>query len=834
MIAFLPRELTLVTRFVQGRARVVRPLCFPCALLIAVFCFSAALAVQSPAPTPTATLYRNLRESGLDLTKVYRIRDATFDREDLHFALNDGWLIVGAEVGGHVTAAFFVGDGEVLLIPPDLRERSSLALFLNSAVLEEKFTSAYFRFFDDRFIEELEPALRKSENPEITAKSDAAAKELAKTDVLRLLMAYLNAPADPAHSARFLHARVVGATHGPFDIFYDEAAQEQIGVGQIGYASGGLAFYNVWTSFASRSRRGQEPAATAGLELLPKSFHVSVNVHPPESLDGDAELELEALHSGVRGVLFELSRSLKVSSVTTDGKPVEFLQNEALEGSRIAREGNDFVAVVLPAAVDRGQRLKLHFTYSGSVLSDAGNGLVYVGSRGNWYPNLGLNMAMFDLEFRYPPDWTLVATGKRTLLQTADGQQVSRWVSERPIPVAGFNLGHYQESQMRAAGVSVDSFAAAGVESSFPTTTETVVEPAVSPQRPGQREIVQVPLPKPRPAGEIAASEAASAIDYMSTHITPFPYSTLSLTQMPGDLSQGWPGLIFLSSYVFVPQSRRGPVANSEFDKVLFDRLMVPHETAHQWWGDSVYWTTYRDKWISEALANYCAMMSFEHDYPKDFRTVLDFYRNHLAEKNREGRINREAGPVTLGSRLNSSIFPNGYELIAYGRGTWLIQMLREFFRDGSRKSGTDADEAFFSVLRGLQHDYAGKQMSTGDLQRAFERVLPKSLYYEGKPSLDWFFQGWVNGTAMPKYELSGVRIDRKSSVLRASGNILQKDAPSELVTAVPIYAELSRGDLRFVARIFADGNESTFSVTVPPGTKRLVLDPHGTILMTP
>jgi hypothetical protein len=765
---------------------------------------------------------------------VYRVRDATFDREDLHFALNDGWLIVGTEIAGHVTAAFFVGDGEVLLIPPDLRERSSLALFLNSAVLEERFTSAYFRFFDDRFLTELEPALRKGDNPEITAKADAAAKELAKTDALRLLMAYVNTSANSTPFVRFLHARVVGANRGAFDIFYDEAAQEQIGVGQIGYASGGLAFYNVWTSFASRSHRGQEPAATSGLELLPKSFRVSVNVHPPESLDGDAELELEALHSGVRGVLFELSRALKVSSVTADGKAVEFLQNEAVEGSRIAREGNDFVAVVLPSPMDKGQPLKLHFAYSGSVLADAGNGLLYVGSRGNWYPNLGLNMAMFNLEFRYPSDWTLVATGKRIALETADGQQVSRWVSERPIPVAGFNLGHYQESQMRAAGVNVDSFAAAGVENSFPTTTETVIEPAVSPHRPGQREIVQVPLPKPKPTGEIAASEAASAIEYMSSNLAPFPYSTLSLTQMPGDLSQGWPGLIYLSSYVFVPQRQRGPAANSEFERVLFDRLMVPHETAHQWWGDSVYWTTYRDKWISEALANYCAMMSFEREYPKDFRTVLDFYRSHLADKNREARINREAGPVTLGNRLNSSIFPNGFELIAYGRGTWLIHMLREFLRDGSRKSGVETDETFFSVLRGLQRDYAGKQMSTADLQRAVERALPKTLYYEGKPSLDWFFGGWVNGTAMPKYEVSGVHFDRKGAVVRASGNILQKDAPAELVTAVPLYAELSKGDLRFVTRVFADGDESAFTINVPTGTRKLVIDPHGTVLTAP
>jgi hypothetical protein len=345
---------------------------------------------------------------------------------------------------------------------------------------------------------------------------------------------------------------------------------------------------------------------------------------------------------------------------------------------------------------------------------------------------------------------------------------------------------------------------------------------------------VEFAAPPPRPAGAVAADEAAATIDYLTPRIGPFPFSTLSLTQMPGSLSQGWPGLIFLSSYVFVPEQERGPAANSEFDRVLFNRLMAPHETAHQWWGDSVYWSTYRDKWISEAMANYSAMLSFEREAPRDFRTVLEFYRSHLSENGPAGRPNREAGPVTLGQRLNSSIFPEGWDLIAYGRGTWLIHMLRELFRDGARAGSADADATFFSVLRQLQHDYAGRQMSTADMQRAFERVLPKSLYYEGKPSLSWFFDGWVNGTAMPRYQLASVRIERKGNVPHASAKLLQKDAPEELVTAVPIYAELSRGDLRYLGRVFADGEETSFTFAVPAGTKKLVVDPRATILTAP
>ena len=88
-------------------------------------------------------------------------------------------------------------------------------------------------------------------------------------------------------------------------------------------------------------------------------------------------------------------------------------------------------------------------------------------------------------------------------------------------------------------------------------------------------------------------------------------------------------------------------------------------------------WSSYRDQWISEALANYSALMLLESENPEQFRAVMEKYRQDLLEKNKAGNQLLEAGPVTLGSRLSSSHFPDGYEAISYGRGTWLFHMLR-------------------------------------------------------------------------------------------------------------------------------------------------------------
>src|SRR4029077_5397912 len=106
-------------------------------------------------------------------------------------------------------------------------------------------------------------------------------------------------------------------------------------------------------------------------------------------------------------------RYLKLADVRVNGQPAEFIQNVAMDGSELARRGNDQIAVVLSAPAQKDVPLKLTFQYSGPVMFDAGGDLLYVGSRGTWYPNPESSLANYDLVFEYPVGWTVVATGVR-------------------------------------------------------------------------------------------------------------------------------------------------------------------------------------------------------------------------------------------------------------------------------------------------------------------------------------------------------------------------------------------------------------------------------------
>jgi peptidase M1-like protein len=811
-------------------------------------------------------LYAQLRSVGLDKSRVYTIRDASLDRSALHITFENGTIAFSQDTYGRITGAFFVGEGEVLLSPPNATERASMALFTGMAILEEQFVSGYFRFNDDVYAE-MQPALRPANNAEeFIAECGETAQRFAEFDALRLLISFSHflpiASPNPAPASRrenqsepdrMLHARLQGRKLGAFDLYFDTTIQESIWAGQS-RTTEGTTYYDVWTSFD-----GKHPPSQPGNyeqkqdDVTITRYKIRADVKPPTELNGDARLQLEIGRGGQRTLLFELSRFLQVKSVDLNGRGLEFINNQALEGTQLERRGNDLVAVVFPAPLKAGEKLELHFVYAGGVLSEAGSGLLYVGARGTWYPNRGLAMSNFDLEFHYPPGWTLLATGKRTPVPNPSakaaassaaaefsGEQIARWVSERPMPIAGFNLGKYTRAVARAGEVLVESYATRGVERTFPkpTTTEVVTVPDVHHHMPSQSPPMAIITPPPSPArnAQPVADQSARAIEFFARRFGPFPYSSLELTQMPGPMSQGWPGLVFLSSYSFLTPAERKTFHMDRLEALLSAQVPT-HETAHQWWGDLVSWRSYRDQWMMEALANYSAMMLLESEDPSAFRDLMEKFRHDLLEKNKEGQVLRDAGPVTLGTRLSSSHFPNGYDAISYGRGTWLFHMLREMMRDAQSqtegRSGRtgQADEPFIRSLRKLRERYQGKVITTRELLHLFEEDLPPNLRYENRKSLDWFLNGWINGTAMPVLELEGVKYLSRDNSTIVTGTLLQKDAPSDLVTAVPVYASLGGKRTVFLGRVFADGAETTFRLNAPPGTRHIVLDPHQTLL---
>src|SRR6202140_1951426 len=249
-----------------------------------------ALTPESQCPQTTSALYSRIRSVGLDPHRVYRIREASIDRPNLHLDFEDGTLAFTEDICGRITGAFFEGEGEIRLRPPNLRERGSLALFTGMAILEEQFTSAYLRFNDDTAAR-LKPFLSSaSEETEFIKQWDGAARDLAEFDALRLLLdfsRFLPAPVvttrggkeSPQEFLPLLHAHLLGKKLGAFEVFLYAAGVESLWAGQPRVKDGAL-FFDIWTSFAP----GIAPADRPPGDVSITAFKIRASVQPPTTL----------------------------------------------------------------------------------------------------------------------------------------------------------------------------------------------------------------------------------------------------------------------------------------------------------------------------------------------------------------------------------------------------------------------------------------------------------------------------------------------------------------------------------------------------------------------
>ncbi len=310
-------------------------------------------------PQSAGKLYARISSVGLDPARVYHVRGASIERPSLIVTLDDGTLAFTEDVCGHVTGAFFVGDGEILMQPPDRTERGSLALFTGMAILEEQFHSAFLRFNDDT-ADVLKPYLSSTQWTEEAFKDwDGVTRRLADYDALRLFRDFshfLPSASSPPKAEKpldMLHLHLVGTTLGVFEVFWDETNSEPLLCGQL-RTQDNVGFFDIWTSFAPVSAAGREWASSRN-DISITNYRIQAVVQPPSELRASTEVDIHVNKGGQRTAVFELSRYLKVDSVEWDGRALDFIQNPAIEGTQLERRGNDYVAVIFPADCAMGR-----------------------------------------------------------------------------------------------------------------------------------------------------------------------------------------------------------------------------------------------------------------------------------------------------------------------------------------------------------------------------------------------------------------------------------------------------------------------------------------------
>jgi hypothetical protein len=811
------------------------------AVLLVSLAADSFSAGQRPAASEARELYQVLNTLRTDRAQIYRVRELSLRNDAVRVSMEEGKLAFLEPLQGRVTGAVFTGRGRILAVPRDVVERRSLARFTGAPLLDEGFSRAYFRFTDDTS-EQLRRQLRQAgakpiDEPTFAEEWDLVVADLNPWHSLRVLADWLSEEPQP-----YFYAGVLGDKTGAFDVLVDERREEQTLIGQ-GKEEGLARYYNIWASFSRTS--GQRAGRGPRIPFSPLRYALDNTIREDRTLEGVAALELRTNRSGERLVPLEMSRQLRVTAVTdAASRPLEFFQNEEVKREEIARRGNDAVFVILPAAAKAGETIRLRLTYRGTVISDAGNGVYFVGERGSWYPHVGASDAFvpFDLRFRWPRRLNLVVTGRR-VEEREDGEwRVGRWQSEASIPVAGFNLGEYVRGQVDAGPWRIELHANRQLERAVMeqySRTTVVLPPPIrtkSGNLPAPRVIWPDAPPSPAALLEKLGADIAESIRFYEKMCGPFPFERLQVAQIPGSFGQGWPGLLYLSTLSFLSPAQQARAGVGQRTVAQFTGLVPAHEVAHQWWGNVVGWSSYRDQWIHEGLANYLALLYVNSKTPGDRELTewLSHYRDELTQKDPStGEPADEIGPVTLGYRLRSSKSPGGFTQVIYSKGTWIFHMLRTMLRDPAAKN---PDARFHALLQNILRDFRHRGLSTEDFRREIEKVMTPAMALEGGRSMEWFFDQWVGNQGIPRYAVEFTARPPAAAGERfvIRGKLKQRGVPESFVAAVPIYAPraaTTEGRPVLLGTVVTSGAETAFTFTARTAPKKLLIDPYFTLL---
>ncbi len=785
---------------------------------------------------------RSIRQVGLDPDRCYRVRDVLLEREDIKLYFTDGYLIFGEKVQGRDIAFAFVATeptdtGELLLIPPTPGERQSVARFLDETVLDEQFRTGAF-FFTDDSAEALMIAIEKNESSRLDAEAGARLAPRWSTVVRNLLGGaalrvfedtYSNAPLDQGFFAGAMRGRKLGR----FDVSIDPRLERQVTAGQF-VRDGKRDFYEVWTNFEGKnfSRGVRKITPTAGLLT---NYRIESRINSDLHLDVSARADFYPQNSRTRSFDFELSGRLKVSAVMLDGEPVEFLQKELPFASASSRRQNNVVVVVLPEPLELESKHELEFQYSGKVISDAGNGVYYVGDRGTWYPRAEIGFSQYELEFRYPAHMKLVATGTQLEDAVDGGMQTTRFKTESPIRLAGFNLGHYISASREVDGYTIEVHATETVEPRLRPRPPRVrmplpTQPATRPNRRRSGYGIRAPQPplvmdvpprrdvSPTPRVEEVADQSAAAFQFFAEKFGEPAQKHVVVSPVPGDFGQGFPGLVYASTKSYFRPGDQPLKGLTSEEARFYTKLLTPHELAHQWWGNVVTVSQPGDAWMMEGLATYSALLFLEQQEGRDaLDQALAGYRRRLLESGDDGAPLDSAGPVVLGERLRTSHQPQAYRIIAYEKGAWIFHMLR----------GAMGDERFFAFLRDLRDSFAFSSITQDELRQTAIRHIPAEY---PDPQLQEFFDLWVERTGIPRITVDYTQKSRNGKhYLTAS--LRQGAIDERFSVVVPLKITTSPG--RFLEKyIVTDGGETEFSVVLRNKATRVQIDPDGYLLL--
>ncbi len=790
---------------------------------VVVVVWLAAVAVAqdaTPAAQPnTDPAYQQLRRLTLG-SEALTVNNLVLKRDAGAFTFTSGTLCFVAPVHGKVTGAVFTGNGSFVLTPPTDSEKQYLTLLTGKQPFNERFDQVVFRFTDNTYAElKNAPGATPGGSCPADLLSDNASMlrhELHYNvsgrilqDVLSdapggLFMAFIKGK---RYSGKLVYAMDLhGAPPLPGEAMIsrlpsmDVAPEEILLLTLDEMKFGAWAAFHLSKEYEAHTASSTEPNGWINIEKQ----ELDASVEKGGKLNGKATTTFLSRVNGLRVVPFDLFPSLRVQRVTDgSGQPLAFVQED--------KDQDPQFFVILPKALAAGERFAVVTTYSGKdAVRNEGDGNYYPVARHNWYPNTRFdNYATYDMRFAVPKGLTLVAAGERVSETVEGNQSLSRWVSPQPQTVAGFQFGKFKkvEAKLPKLDFVLESYA----NTETPDSIKGLQNDITRLEQQGVRTMTTLQSISTASLVENALSEARAAVPLYTDYFGPVPYKRLALTQQTApNYGQAWPELVWLPMSYFWDTTIRHQLGMD--DPHGYFLSVVSHEVAHEWWGHTVTWASYRDQWMSEGFAQMSASLFLQATQPNN-KKYLQFWsdlRQELLEKNKEGYRPIDVAPVTLGLRaINTKSGTDIYNRLVYTKGAYILHMIRMMMWN-PRTGDTD----FKALMQDFLKTYTNRPATTEDFKAMVEKHMLPAMDLTRNRRMDWFFNEYVYGTALPHYNLD-YSFSPGQNGPTLTFKLTQSGVDNNFAMLVPLYLEMTNGRVMRLGAATMVGN-TTIDQQIP------------------
>ncbi|HEX6535342.1 MAG TPA: M1 family aminopeptidase [Gemmatimonadaceae bacterium] len=430
------------------------------------------------------------------------------------------------------------------------------------------------------------------------------------------------------------------------------------------------------------------------------------------SFDGSVATTLVSLRTGADSVVLDAGAGLDIERVTAPrGVPLR------------ADHRGDTLVVRLPGGVAFGDTVRFTIGYHARIRS--GHGLTFIEPEGRthrhrqlWSQGEDNNNHDWFPTYDFPNDkmtWEVIATVPTRYTVVSNG----RLVSDRR---AGRGQHRVHWSQRSPASSYLVSLIVGTFHKVHDTWRGIPVDYYVYPED----SALARPLFRYTPRTIAVYSEL--------TGVT-YPWAKYAQTTV-ADFFGGMENVSATTLVDWLPDAR------SYADRPWYQYILIPHELAHQWFGDYVTTENWANMWLNEGFAEFMPGAFWEHE--KGMHASDDYY---MSEYQQFMSIDARRS-MPLASLGSNNIYP---------KGALVLRMLRRYL----------GDDRFWASV----HEYLVRHAHGGATSDDFRQAV---LAATGE-NLAWFWDEWVYQAGYPSYTVEA-KYDSASRALTLAVTQTQTD----------------------------------------------------------